>query len=177
MLDFSDSMLSIVSIQIWQIGVLGLLVGFVNRFFARRSPHLAYALWLVVLAKCFVPPIGNSPVNLLGLVTPADAWKSWSNTTAPIAPATDSPANDEWESTAAANSKVEESASQALNTPAIEPTTTISPATPLIPSHLIAQIAALVWMSGSVLLCGIAIGRINLVGQRYDALGFRFATS
>ena len=142
MLDFSDSLVSLVWIQIWQIGALGMLVGFVNLFIARRSPHLAYALWLVVLAKCFVPPIGNSPVNLLGLVTPADAWQSWSNTPAPIAPATESPANGESEGTVSANSRVEENASPALNTQAIEPTTSISPATALIPSHLVAQIAA-----------------------------------
>jgi bla regulator protein blaR1 len=171
MLDFSDSVASLVWIQIWQIGVLGLLVGFVNLFIARRSPHLAYALWLVVLAKCFVPPIGNSPVNLLALVTPADAWQPWSNTTLPIAPATDSPASGESESTGAANSRVEESASPALNTLATEPAPSISPATSLIPSRLVAQVAALIWMSGSVLLCGIAIGRISLVGQRLRHTG------
>ena len=30
----------------------------------RRRPHLAYALWLAALAKCFVPPVWSSPTGL-----------------------------------------------------------------------------------------------------------------
>jgi hypothetical protein len=63
-----DSWPILVWIQAWQIGVLGLLVGCANLLTARRWPHLAYALWLVVLAKCFVPPVGNWPVNI---------WAHW----------------------------------------------------------------------------------------------------
>src|SRR5262245_30176558 len=62
---------TLVWLQVWQIALLGLIVGGINLVIGRCWPHLAYALWLVVLAKCFLPPVGNWPVNILGRLTPA----------------------------------------------------------------------------------------------------------
>ena len=44
-------------IQSWQIAILALIVGLVTLSLRRRSAHVRYLLWLVVLAKCLVPPM------------------------------------------------------------------------------------------------------------------------
>ncbi|MEM7456180.1 MAG: M56 family metallopeptidase [Planctomycetota bacterium] len=49
--------------QLWQVTLLALLVGIIVRFFAGNRPHLAHALWLVVLIKCVTPPVWASPAS------------------------------------------------------------------------------------------------------------------
>ncbi|HJQ79246.1 MAG TPA: M56 family metallopeptidase, partial [Lacipirellulaceae bacterium] len=150
--------------HIWQIGLLGCFVGCVNLFLARRWPHLAYALWMVVLVKCFVPPIGNWPVNILGRLTPAAA-------SAPSGTRSSDRALSR-KTTAAQN------VTQAATVPATsgELTETESLAAPQA-AHadfvakrslrsLADSAAPLVWLCGSVLLCGIAIGRGGEVHRR-----------
>ena len=36
----------------------------INRWLSRKRPHLAHALWLVVLVKCVTPPIWSSPSGM-----------------------------------------------------------------------------------------------------------------
>ncbi len=43
--------------QTWQIAVLAVAVGLCTRTIARNRPHLAHALWLLVLIKCVTPPL------------------------------------------------------------------------------------------------------------------------
>jgi beta-lactamase regulating signal transducer with metallopeptidase domain len=52
-------------IQFWQISVVALVAGGLAAIACRRRPHLAYLLWLVVLAKCLTPPLWSSPTGLL----------------------------------------------------------------------------------------------------------------
>ncbi|HUT88588.1 MAG TPA: M56 family metallopeptidase [Thermoguttaceae bacterium] len=47
--------------QLWQVTLLIAVVALVARLAARNRPHLAHALWLVVLAKCITPPVWSSP--------------------------------------------------------------------------------------------------------------------
>jgi len=47
-------------VQLWQVTALVIVVGIVSRFACRHRPHLAYLLWMVVLAKCLTPPILSS---------------------------------------------------------------------------------------------------------------------
>ncbi|MCA9058829.1 MAG: M56 family metallopeptidase, partial [Planctomycetaceae bacterium] len=47
--------------QLWQITALILVVALLNRWISRRSTHLAYLLWLIVLIKLFAPPMLTSP--------------------------------------------------------------------------------------------------------------------
>jgi beta-lactamase regulating signal transducer with metallopeptidase domain len=70
-------------VQIWQISVVALVAGGLAAMTCRRRPHLAYLLWLVVLAKCLTPPLWSSPTGLF----------SWALTTRAAA-AHDSPATD-----------------------------------------------------------------------------------
>ncbi|HEX2475161.1 MAG TPA: M56 family metallopeptidase [Lacipirellulaceae bacterium] len=152
--------------HLWQIGVLGCIVGVINFVLARRRPHLAYALWLVVLVKCFVPPVGIWPVNILGRLTPTPA-NLLSNATSH---------EGMLSSDAARSSNVDlfELDRQAVSVPpsAIAPQQ-LTAATP--PSHrisrrqltsLVSRAAPVVWLCGSVLLCGIAIGRGGEVHRR-----------
>ncbi len=50
--------------QTWQVTLLVVVVALVTRLLARNRPHLAYALWLVVLVKCLTPPLWSSPTGI-----------------------------------------------------------------------------------------------------------------
>lgn len=50
--------------QCWQVSLLIVIVGIVNRMWLRNSPRWAYSLWLIVVAKCLVPPIWSSPLGI-----------------------------------------------------------------------------------------------------------------
>jgi beta-lactamase regulating signal transducer with metallopeptidase domain len=152
----AGSLATLVWLHIWQIGLLGLAVGIINVIVGRRWPHLAYALWLVVLVKCFVPPIGNWPVNVLGQLTPAFVKAD--------------AADIRWIAAASPNDVGVENVdsrnpaprpAQQLDSVSPEILASASGKTPALRSTL-----SLIWLVGSVLLCGIAIGRGSGVGRR-----------
>jgi beta-lactamase regulating signal transducer with metallopeptidase domain len=158
--------LTLVWTHLWQIGVLGCFVGLINLFLARRWPHLAYALWIVVLVKCFVPPVGNWPVNVLGRFTPTQA--NWLR---------DDTSREDLLSNEVANSSnavVSASDRQAASVPptANAPQQLVAATRSSQRSSfeqlgsLASRGAPLVWLCGSVLLCGIAIGRGSEVHRR-----------
>ena len=49
--------------QTWQVAVLATLAWIAVRIFATDRPHLAHAIWALVLIKCMVPPVMSSPVS------------------------------------------------------------------------------------------------------------------
>ena len=49
--------------QTWQVAVLAIVAWIAVRVFASDRPHLAHAIWALVLIKCMVPPIMSSPVS------------------------------------------------------------------------------------------------------------------
>jgi len=51
--------------QSWQIAVLVVLIAFVNLALKNKSAHVRYLLWLIVLAKCLVPPLVTVPLAIL----------------------------------------------------------------------------------------------------------------
>ena len=51
--------------QSWQIALLALIVGLVTLSLRKRSAHVRYLLWLVVLAKCLVPPVFSVGIPVL----------------------------------------------------------------------------------------------------------------
>jgi len=51
--------------QSWQIAVLVVLIAAVNLALKNRSAHVRYLLWLIVLAKCLVPPLFAIPLAIL----------------------------------------------------------------------------------------------------------------
>lgn len=68
----TDSELLVVLVaQTWQVTLLILFVATINRWIGRSRPHLAHALWLVVLVKCITPPVWSSPSGLFCWLQPA----------------------------------------------------------------------------------------------------------
>lgn len=51
--------------QSWQIALLTLSIAAVAYLLRHRSAHIRYLLWLIVLAKCLVPPIYTVPLRVL----------------------------------------------------------------------------------------------------------------
>jgi ankyrin repeat protein/beta-lactamase regulating signal transducer with metallopeptidase domain len=51
--------------QSWQIAVLTIAVAVTSFLLRNRSAHVRYLLWLIVLAKCLVPPLYMIPVAVL----------------------------------------------------------------------------------------------------------------
>lgn len=49
-------LVQMLAIQSVQLAVVIVAVGAMTATLGRRRPHLAHALWLVVLLKCFTPP-------------------------------------------------------------------------------------------------------------------------
>ncbi|UCG47663.1 MAG: DUF1573 domain-containing protein [Phycisphaerales bacterium] len=51
--------------QSWHIAVLVLVVAIVSALLRNKSAHVRYLLWLIVLAKCLVPPLLTIPLAIL----------------------------------------------------------------------------------------------------------------
>ena len=51
--------------QSWQIAILVVAIAAVNMALKNRSAHVRYLLWLIVLAKCLVPPLVTIPLAVL----------------------------------------------------------------------------------------------------------------
>jgi len=51
--------------QSWQIAVLVAVIAAVTLALKNRSAHVRYLLWLIVLAKCLVPPLFGIPLPIL----------------------------------------------------------------------------------------------------------------
>ena len=51
--------------QSWQIAFLVVVIALVNIVLRSKSAHVRYLLWLIVLAKCLVPPMYNIPLAIL----------------------------------------------------------------------------------------------------------------
>ena len=51
--------------QSWQIAALVAVIAAVTLVLKNRSAHVRYLLWLIVLAKCLVPPLVTVPLAIL----------------------------------------------------------------------------------------------------------------
>jgi bla regulator protein blaR1 len=58
----NHGLLALLWTHAWQILVLWSAVWVVTRWVARTRPHLAHALWAIVIIKCLIPPIVSSPI-------------------------------------------------------------------------------------------------------------------
>ncbi len=73
--------------QTWQLATLVAGVLLVTRVVARDRPHLAHALWLVVLLKCVTPPTWSSPSGVFCWLQPHQSAAAAEATRALAAPA------------------------------------------------------------------------------------------
>jgi hypothetical protein len=51
--------------QSWQIAILTAMVAAASFALRNRSAHIRYLLWLIVLAKCLIPPLCSVPLAVL----------------------------------------------------------------------------------------------------------------
>ena len=51
--------------QSWQIALLALIIGLISLALRNKSAHIRYLLWLIVLAKCLIPPLYSVSVAIL----------------------------------------------------------------------------------------------------------------
>jgi beta-lactamase regulating signal transducer with metallopeptidase domain len=65
------SVLQALFAQTWQLAALAAAVAIGVRYTARNRPHLAHALWLVVLLKCVTPPVWHSPIGVFSWLSPS----------------------------------------------------------------------------------------------------------
>jgi beta-lactamase regulating signal transducer with metallopeptidase domain len=57
--------------QSWQIAVLVVIIAAASLALKSKSAHVRYLLWLIVLAKCLVPPLLTVPLSILPQEKPA----------------------------------------------------------------------------------------------------------
>ena len=62
---YVNSLASYLLAQSWQIAVLAAIVALISLALRNRSAHVRYLLWLIVLAKCIVPPVYSLRVPVL----------------------------------------------------------------------------------------------------------------
>ena len=68
--------------QSWQIAVLVVVIAAASLALKNKSAHVRYLLWLIVLAKCFVPPLLSVPLAVLPQEKPAVAFEAMDTTVA-----------------------------------------------------------------------------------------------
>lgn len=60
---FPDFFRSIATTQLLQVSIVAVCALVIWRLFARNRPHLAHAIWALVLIKCLMPPVIASPTS------------------------------------------------------------------------------------------------------------------
>ncbi|MBN1911803.1 MAG: Ig-like domain-containing protein [Pirellulales bacterium] len=133
-----ESIGSLIWTQLWQVTLVVVLIGGLALWLGRRRPHLAYVLWLVVLLKCFTPPVWSSPTGVFSWLG-ADAVSA-----APVVvaePDTVEPGD---------NAAAVVTTAEPVEAPAAEPVVRRLPT---------GVVLVAVWICGAVALGGILIGR------------------
>ena len=69
--------------QTWQVAILAIFAWIAVRLFAKDRPHLAQALWALVLIKCIVPPVLSSPTSPFSWIEARAACVTQSQLTEP----------------------------------------------------------------------------------------------
>ena len=139
--------------HLWQIGVLTLLVAVLTAVGGRRWPHLAYALWLVVLAKCFVPPIWGWSAGVPG-------WNPPKLITSTVSATADEGTGGEARLPVAhsATALPSTAAPAPVEPDADDPTRALPPVRGWLPA---ASTLQALWALGSALLAGAVLGRVS----------------
>ena len=60
----NDRLLTLLLTQAWQILLLAMIVAAATKIVAKNRPHLAHAMWILVLIKCVTPPVWSSSFGL-----------------------------------------------------------------------------------------------------------------
>lgn len=82
MMPATSAFTELVWTQLWQVTLLAAAITLLAMSICRRRPRLAYLLGLVVLVKCWVPPLWSSRLGVF-------CWPTVSNDTSVLAPSTE----------------------------------------------------------------------------------------
>lgn len=162
-----DELLRLALSQFWQVSLLILAAGLLVRIFCRRRPYLAYVVWLLVIAKCLMPPVWSSPTSLF-------SWSEAEFLGPPIAHDTGAsmPLDTAGSSVRRIASHVEPAGLAAeANEPSADQRGQLNavdsaglglaqPAWPLGVAHVLAA----AWLCGAVVLAGVIMARAALAG-------------
>jgi beta-lactamase regulating signal transducer with metallopeptidase domain len=138
-----NTFLQLALTQIWQTAAVALAVAIVVQFVGRRRPHLAYLLWLVVIAKSLTPPIWSSPAGVFSWTAIAGSAPS----TVELPPATPAPISPQSAPTTVAASTV--APPLALNSE--------SNALPISDWLTATNVLPLVWVAGTAILAALFV--------------------
>jgi bla regulator protein blaR1 len=161
MSDVSLRLIEAAWMQFWQLTVIVGLVALLVKFAGRKHPHLAYALWMVALLKCLVPPLGDFSASLWSWIpVPAVRFEHTAAMSSPIVtmneagqtpsgPPSERAARlgerDSFPTASRDRSGLESSAAAAPRRIAVSATASL--------------VLAAVWMAGTLLIFGVVWGR------------------
>jgi ankyrin repeat protein len=128
--------------QSWQIALLTVAVAGITFALRNRSAHVRYLLWLIVLAKCLVPPLHPVPLRVLPQGVPETVSSVWS------------PSAENWEGS--------RSLDEAAPRPAISPPPVPSPS-PAGPPHEVHRLSTSDWLGIAWALGAWAYLLLNLL--------------
>ena len=126
--------------QLWQVTALIALVTLVVRLCCRRRPHLAYLLWMLVVIKCVTPPLWCSPTGVF-------SWMQANGVATTAAAAALKPTVQQQAGFPQEILLDESADDSALDAAALTPINPVSAWT----------VAAVVWLSGALLLSCIVL--------------------
>lgn len=151
MADVSRRLIEIGWTQFWQLAAIVGLVALVVKFTGRKHPHLAYALWMVALCKCLVPPLGGFSATVwFWIPAPAVRFEAAPAMEPPKEPAIDA-------------RRQETGPALVANAVDVQPVAQ-HPAPPdtrwrLRTTGSTALVLAAVWLAGTLLIFGVVWGR------------------
>lgn len=130
--------------QSWQLAVLIVAVAVVCSILRNRSAHVRYLLWLIVLAKCVVPPFLTVPLAILPAVQRAE-----------------SPARLPVAGPLAVPGVPNEVSNRSMATPSISvETDTAQPKTSRFSTAFADQVLAAIWIIGMAVVGCIAVAKV-----------------
>jgi beta-lactamase regulating signal transducer with metallopeptidase domain len=139
--------------QFWQTSAVALAAGVVVYAGCRRRPHLAYLLWIIVIAKCLTPPVWSSPTGLFSWAMMTRATTKTLDPSAAVTAAIPGPAQP-------AVSSAPSLASQRVSSaPEVDAGPTFAWRTP-------ATVLGIVWLGGALACGGFVVLNLARICRR-----------
>jgi beta-lactamase regulating signal transducer with metallopeptidase domain len=138
--------------QIWQVAAVTIAVALIVRIACRRRPHLAYLLWMIVIAKSLTPPFWSSPAGVFSWAaiarSPPNVFEVPAENPVPISPPSAARALPVAAAAPSLASNFEANASDSLGW------------------LTVTNALAVVWVAGAVILAGLfAVNWVRIVGR------------
>jgi beta-lactamase regulating signal transducer with metallopeptidase domain len=169
-MNISPHLQSLIWLQVWQVTLLVVVVGFVAVTTLRRRPHVAYLLWALLFVKCLMPPLWSSPTGVFSWIQESPYTLSGTLDTAMTA----APGLFEGSATRQSPKKPPANSSDRGTSSALVSTATHS--TQLtwwqrLPAIPLGRIGFTVWIAGTGILSVLALLRFSSIVRKLEADG------